>query len=250
MPLLIAAAGVLVVLVGLGWLGLKIKPARFPPYPEQSQKLETVPLPAGLPAPVERFYRQAYGENMPVIQSAVISGRGTLRLFRLTLPIRFRFAHEAGRSFRSDIDLTVFGQPLMKAHKTLIDGHGRGKTPGGVDEGDWFDQSASIRMWAEIIDWFPAVLITDPRVLWKSIDEHTALLVVPIGNASDHLIVRLNPVNDKLQFIEAMKYKNVSTKMLWINGIWMDDGRPWLHLDIEDVIFNAEVQQYIHANEP
>lgn len=87
-------------------------------------------------------------------------------------------------------------------------------------------------------------------MLWKPIGEHTALLVVPVSNTHDHLIVRFNPGYDRVQFIEAMKYKNASTKTLWINGIWLDDSKPWRHLTIEDVIFNVDVRQSSHANEP
>src|SRR5436190_8998855 len=71
---------ILAALVGLGWTGLQIQPAPFPAIAQPSAPLETMPLPAGLPAPVARFYRQIYGEQVPVIRSAVVTGRGTLRL--------------------------------------------------------------------------------------------------------------------------------------------------------------------------
>jgi len=70
---------VLATLVFLGWLGLHIKPASFPALLQQQPKLEMVPLPKGLPAPVERYYRQMYGDTVPIIQSAVMSGRGAIR---------------------------------------------------------------------------------------------------------------------------------------------------------------------------
>ena len=49
------AGGILATLAGLGWLGLQVQPAPFPAMPQPSAPLETIPLPAGLPAPVERF---------------------------------------------------------------------------------------------------------------------------------------------------------------------------------------------------
>jgi hypothetical protein len=51
--ILLILAGVVVVLVLLGWLGLQIKPAPFAAFPQPAGKVETVPLPKGLPAPVE-----------------------------------------------------------------------------------------------------------------------------------------------------------------------------------------------------
>ena len=47
-------AGLLIAIGLLGWLGLHIQPTPFPSLPEQTQPLITVPVPAGLPAPVER----------------------------------------------------------------------------------------------------------------------------------------------------------------------------------------------------
>ena len=34
----------------------------FPPYPEATTPLETIPLPAGLPVPVDRYYRLTCGD--------------------------------------------------------------------------------------------------------------------------------------------------------------------------------------------
>ena len=39
----------------LAWLGLRVRPRPFPPHARRTPELRTVPLPAGLPAPVERF---------------------------------------------------------------------------------------------------------------------------------------------------------------------------------------------------
>ncbi|HEU0295283.1 MAG TPA: DUF6544 family protein [Anaerolineales bacterium] len=249
LPLIIVC--ILASFLFLGWVGLRIKPKPFPPFPGETLALQTVPLPEGLPAPVEYFYRSRYGENIPVFDTAVISGRGTLKLGGIALPIRFRFVHEAGKNFRSDIDMTIFGLPVMHAFEVYADGHGRGVTPGGVDENEaWFDQSANIRMWAEAIDWFPAILLTDPNVRWEPIDENTALLVVPFGETHDSLIVRFNPSDSSVQFIEAMKYKTADAKVLWINGIWMDDGRPWITMNVEEMLFNVDIGDYIREQNP
>ena len=102
----------LVVLVAIGWLGLKVKPKPFDPYPAQTPELETIPLPDDLPPPVERFYRAVYGDQIPVIESAVISGRAQMRLFGITFPARFRFTHIAGQDYRHYIEATMFGLPI------------------------------------------------------------------------------------------------------------------------------------------
>src|SRR5690349_391474 len=78
---LLVAGGVLGAVVSLGWAGLQIQPAPFAAVQPPPTPPETIPLPTGLPPPVERFYRQVYGEQVPLITSAVISGRGSMRPF-------------------------------------------------------------------------------------------------------------------------------------------------------------------------
>jgi hypothetical protein len=100
MRILLILVGGLIALVLLGWLGLRIKPASFPPFPQQSGDVETIPLPEDLPAPVERFYRQVYGETVPLIESFVMTGRARLRIMGITFPSRLRFTHIAGQGYR------------------------------------------------------------------------------------------------------------------------------------------------------
>jgi hypothetical protein len=130
------AAGILAAFVLLSWLGLLIRPASFPALPQlQTSTLDTVRLREDLPAPVERFYRQIYAERVPLIKSAVISGRAALRLGGITFPARFRFTHDAGRSYRHYIEATFFGWPLMRVNEHYLDGRARLEMPFGVIEG-------------------------------------------------------------------------------------------------------------------
>src|SRR3569832_460091 len=85
--------GILAVFFFLGWLGLQVKPKPFSAHPEKTPELKTIPLPAGLPAPVERFFKIVYGEKIPVIETVVIKGRATISPFGVKLPARFLFVH-------------------------------------------------------------------------------------------------------------------------------------------------------------
>jgi hypothetical protein len=74
MRILLVSVGTFVVLVCLGWLGLRIEPSPVPVFPQQTVNLGAIPLPKDLPAAVERFYRQVCGENVPIIESLVVTG--------------------------------------------------------------------------------------------------------------------------------------------------------------------------------
>jgi len=216
---------------------------------------------------VERFYQQVYGENIPVIDSAVISGRLRLRFMGITFPGRFRFTHNAGKGYRHYIEATLFGFPIMKVNEFFLEGKSRLELPFGVSEGPEVDQGANLGMWAESA-YFPSIWLTDPRVRWESIDNDTALLVVPFGDKKERFVVRFDPKTGYLKLMEAMRYKNAGDekKALWlteslewgsVNGFtlltagsatWLDEGKPWAIFTVEDVAYQVDVKEYIKAH--
>jgi len=271
MNIIIGLVITLVVLAVIGWLGLKIKPQSFDSYPSPAPDLETIPLPEELPVPVERFYRAVYGDQIPVIESAVISGRAQLRLLGITFPGRFRFAHLAGQDYHHRIEATIFGLPIMKVNEYYVDNRSRMELPFGVVEGaSNIDQAANLGLWAESFIWLPAILITDPRVSWEPIDDNTALLQVPFGESKETFVARFDPQTGMLRFLEAMRYKEAAdeTRTLWINEArewrevmghrvmaivmtsWFDEGTPWAVWVLEEVVYNADVRLPGYAARP
>lgn len=270
MKVLLILAGIVLALLVLGWVGLHITPGPFPAFPQRTAAtLETVPLPQGLPAPVERFYRQLYGDTVPAINSAVLTGRGYLRVNGITFPARFRFTHSAEQGYRHYIEATWFGLPLLKVNEHFLEGKSRLELPFGVSEGPNVDQGANLALWAEAI-WFPSIWTTDQRAHWEAVDADTALLVVPFGEHQQRFVVRFGPESGMLQLMESMRYKNPdsASKTLWLNEAlewksingttipqvgaitWLDEGTPWAVFTIEDVVYNVDVQAYIRANGP
>jgi hypothetical protein len=260
--------GVLVVLAGIGWLGLQVQPRPFPTYPEQTSAFETIGLPADLPVPVARYYQIVIGDRVPVIESAVITGRGRLRIKGITFPARFRFTHIAGQGYRHYIEATFFGYPVMRVNEWYLDGQARMELPFGVIESEpRIDMAANLSLWGEAV-WLPSILVTDPRVRWEALDDATARLVVPYGEEEDSFTVTFEPQTGLIRAMEAMRYREATdeAKIPWRNeplgwrefhGItvpspaattWLDEGTPWAVWTVEEVVYNVDVSEYIRAS--
>ena len=269
MKIALSIVVILLILAGIGWLGLRIKPKPFAAYPGQTPELQTIHLPEGLPAPVERYYRQLYGDKIPVITSAVVSGRATMSPFGFALPARFRFVHEAGQNYRHYMEATWFGIPIMKVNEWYLDGNGRLELPIiGTAEGPHTNQGANLGLWAEST-YLPAIWLTDPRVHWEAVDDETALLFVPFGDEEQQFVVRFDPETGGLVVMEAMRYRDeAGEKILWLAAsvpgetieaggaalaaagaaTWLDQGKPWATFTAEEIVYNVDVVEYIRAS--
>lgn len=259
---------ILAALIFIAWLGLQFKPAAFPRYEAQTPEFKTIPLPENLPAPVERYYRAVYGENIPAIESAVFQGRAVLRpFFNIPLPARFIFVHNAGKEYRHYIEATWFGLPIMKVNEGYVAGASFFEAPiGNIYDDAATNQAANLAIWAEA-GWFPSIWLTDPRVRWEAVDEKTALLFVPFEDQIENFVVRFNPETGMIDTMEAMRYRDSgdqAKKILWItttekgpniegthisavgSATWLDQGKPWATFTLEEAHYNPDVSEYIH----
>ncbi len=272
-PLLIIIS-ILILLVFLIWLGLQIRPQSFPSFVSNFSETETFPIPENLPAPVERFYRQVYGENIPVIDSAVFSGVARLRVKGITMPSRFRFTHLSGQEYRHYIESTFYGIPFLSVNEHFLKGKAKLELPFGISEGSQIDQAANLALWAEAV-MMPSIWLTNPRVSWEARDENSAILTIPLvqfatGSTTEveQFTVFFDSETGFLKSLQSMRYKSEEseTKTLWVNEVvrwgivdgymlpiessvtWEDEGTPWAIFTLEEIVYNADVSQYVQKN--
>lgn len=259
--LFVGGAAGLAALASAAWVGLQIKPAPFAPIPEHTPPLSYVPLPDDLPLPVARYFRVTVGEQVPVLDTAVISGRATLRFGGIPFPSRFRFTYAPGHSYHHNIEATIFGRPLLKADETYVNGAARLALPFGVIENEpKVNMAANLSLWGEAI-WTPSVLVTDPRVRWEAIDETRARLVVPFAAQEDSLILTFDAQTGLMVDGMAQRYRDAADeeKLPWrlqplgwrtFHGMqipspasvhWLDQKEPWAVFDLEDVRYNVPI---------
>lgn len=260
-------AALLATVVALVAIGLKVTPRPFAAYPQKTPALQWVALPEGLPAPVARFYQVVYGDQLPVITSAVITGRGSARVAGIRFPARMRFTHIAGQGYRHYIETTLFGYPVMKVNEWYLDGRSRLELPMGVVEDEpKVDAAANLGLWAESLA-LPSIFLTDSRIRWEPVDENHARLFVPLGDGEDQFLVRFDPETGLVRYMEAMRWKEAASeqKRLWraeavswerIDGVllpvrqaatWADEKDAWLVAVVEEVVYNVDVTSYIRA---
>jgi hypothetical protein len=245
---------VLLLLVAFG--GLLVRPGRFPAPTDMPgatggersrMSPRLVPIPDGLPAPVDRWLRADYPDGAPAYDTAYMRGRGVMRIGPLELPFRHRVEYRPGEGFVRQMDLTWYGIAVLHGLDTFVGGRGRMVTPGGAFDGPQIDQGANIANWLEATA-SPGTLLSDPRVRWEPIDDNSARLVVPLGDEEDSMVIGFDPVTGEPTTARAKRFRGASDgeKSEWlvemrdrkrvnggvrvsstIDATWVGDARPW-----------------------
>lgn len=232
---------------------VKRLPEPFEASPLRTEPMTAQPMP-DLPDPVRR-YLQTVAPEVPLMTSAVVTGRLTMRLGAVAVPGRWRFTHEVGVGYRHDFELTLYGRRVATGTETFVHGHARLDLPTGLVANETRIDSASAQsLWGEFV-WLPSVL-ADAE--WEPIDSRSARLVVP---GATPMVAWFDEQTGLLSRFETVRWRDagdaepvpwVTRNVAWtrINGVgvpavsvvqWSDQKQPWLKLSLDDVVWNVPV---------
>ncbi|HYF94818.1 MAG TPA: DUF6544 family protein [Symbiobacteriaceae bacterium] len=254
-----------VLLFGVGYWGFHVEPKPYDPFPGSTPNLSTVPLPSGLPAPVERFYRTTVGDRIPVIETGASSLHGEMRMFGLRLPLRLRAVQQVGQGYYQIIEPTFFGRPMVTWLDTFWNGSAHVDMPPGIPDNDpKMNQASNLAMWAACT---PTIFLTDPRVRWEPIDQTHARLVVPAPAGTDSFTVAFNAQTGLMQYMEALRWKDRAdaAQRMWrftflewersgglllpttYSATWEGE-QPWMQVHKDESLYNVDIQPFITAH--
>jgi hypothetical protein len=247
------------------WAGLRT-PVRPRPINANARGLDTVAVPADLPAPVARYFQLTAGDAVPVAVAPAITGTARMAVpglpFRLWMQARWQARYQPGRAFTRVMELGFFGRPVLRAVDHYEDGMGSLTVGGKREAGPNVDQAADLVLWAESV-WMPSVLFTTPGLRWQAVDETRARLLVPYGKREHEITWHFDAGSGLLTHLTSFRFKSTQSrwKTAWrvdmrqyatfqqiripssIAITWEDEGRPWAIFDVADMAYDSPVSE-------
>jgi hypothetical protein len=205
LTIFLAILGGLILLMGLLTLGLVVRPRPFRAHPAPSRQDQRAPMAPGLPDAVRRHFNAVLGEGAPVIQSAVVWGRGRANINGVWIPLRFKAWYRPGVSFSRRMEFTFFMRPVMRSMDGFAGGKGRLEMGERAETGAWVDQAQALALWSEAV-WMPSVLVHDPRIRWDAAGENAARLVFPLESGPESLMAYFDSTSGLLTHFTAQRY--------------------------------------------
>ncbi|HTI10522.1 MAG TPA: DUF6544 family protein [Puia sp.] len=176
---------------------------------------------AGLPEPVQRYFRHVLKEGQPYISYVRLFHKG-----------RFRTSLKSGwRNIEGEEYFTTENPGMIWKGRTTsftaIDKYAGGKGQLKVfflslfrilkREGPVYDKSEMMRWLAESV-WFPTNLLPDERLQWEPIDAHHALLCFQHANLQLFFKVSFNDKGEIVEF-ETKRYMDPLRQETWFGRV-------------------------------
>jgi hypothetical protein len=170
---------------------------------------------AGLPPPVQRFFRSALTDGQPIVEiehrgmfNLATEGAGQWKPFTSAQRVAMRrpgFVWDGRVSALPGLAVHVHDayvasegllHPVVLGLVSLTELRGTSTEAGGVAEGEfmrWFAEAA----------WYPTALLPSQGVRWSAMDEHSAQASASDGGVSVTLLLRFDPASGLIERVRA-----------------------------------------------
>lgn len=158
---------------------------------------------AGLPAPVQRYFKQALTHGQPIIRTVDLTQSGTFNLSLATAQWRRFTARQhittAGPGFVWDAVIQMFPGVPVRVVDAYIAETGRLRPAilgllslGAIQGKDEIARGELMRYFAEAV-WYPTALLPSQGVVWQAVDDTSARATMTDGAVSLTLLFRFGP---------------------------------------------------------
>jgi len=218
-----------------------------------------------LVAPVERWLAQMPSPAEPT-ETAVIEGKARFRRDGKGwwLPIETMMWQRLGHDHVVDLRVGLGPLTFIRGFDGYVDGTGFSRISHTLDMGPEIDQASMLFMWSEAI-LFPDAWRHRDDVIWTAIDDETADIALPFGEAYVSARISFDPVTGYPSSFGAERYKGVGARPVeWIvdyadwrptdDGVtlpslatvtWSDEPGPWFRMWIKRANPGADVAETI-----
>lgn len=172
---------------------------------------------AGLPAPVQRYFRHVLREGQPYLRGLRLRHGGQFKT-----DLKKDWIAIEGEQYITADPAAFIWQGTTRwfvARDEYVAGRGSltvrllGAVPIVRGKGPHYDEGESLRWLAESA-WLPTSLLPGGRVAWAAIDDHSARLTFTHQGQATSLVVRFNE-RDEMAEGEALRYLDETTQRPW-----------------------------------
>ena len=173
---------------------------------------------AGLPAPVQRYFRHVLTEGQPYLHGLRLRHGGQ---FKTDLKKDW-IAIEGEQYITADPPAFIWQGTTSQfiVRDEYVAGRGSltvrllGAVPIVRGAGPAYDQGELLR-WLSEIPWLPTALLPGGQVAWTAIDDHSARLSLPHAGATVALVVRFNE-RDEIEECATQRYFGDDQLLPWV----------------------------------
>ena len=239
--------------VGAAAAGFAVRPPAIRPPSGHQKAVDHVAVPTDLPAAVDRFVRETYGEAIPAPDTVSLWGRIRMRIGPVRFHATMQNHHVVGRAFAARFALTWYGIPVVRGIEGYAAGRGFSQQAWIRPTGPHIDTANALTMWSEAC-LFPSAIVAQPAARWRELGPDLVELTAPAGEVEVTAQIAFDRESGRPVRFRADRFRDATTAIGWdvvyrdwrwvgplllpgsVSVRWDDEAEPWLVGVIEGAV--------------